>query len=263
MLPKEGRREYSQVFISADPEWLGVRISLAGLFQMAISKELAELLGAIAGDGSLIISKKKGDYKLEIYGNLTEDLEYFEYLSLLIQKIFKKSPKTYKRNDGLKMVLYSKQAVLFLKDKGIPSGQKARTIVLPNYVKQNTRLACNFLKGLADTDFSVAFKKAGRKKHSYPRITANMASKQLIEDVASILKKLGITYTIIKRLKKLRDKEFAQWEIDINGKENLKKWIEHIGFSNPKHLTKIKLWEKQGFYLPYTTLVQRQFQLSK
>ncbi len=42
--------------------------------------------------------------------------------------------------------------------------------------------------------------------------------------------------------------------IDINGKENLLKWLQNVGFSNKKHLLKIEKWKEVGYYKPYSSL---------
>ena len=69
---------------------------------------------------------------------------------------------------------------------------------------------------------------------------------------------LGFSYSVQFNVKvTLNSKNFKRNEIYISGKENLKKWMKFIGFSNEKHLTKYLIWKKFGFCPPNTTLKQR------
>jgi hypothetical protein len=43
----------------------------------------------------------------------------------------------------------------------------------------------------------------------------------------------------------------------LYGQENLYKWVDRVGFSSSKHLTKFLLWEKTGKSFPKTTTAQR------
>ena len=43
----------------------------------------------------------------------------------------------------------------------------------------------------------------------------------------------------------------------IIGKKSDNKWMRLIGFSNPKHITKIEVWKKLGYCPPRTTYLER------
>ena len=62
------------------------------------------------------------------------------------------------------------------------------------------------------------------------RIALGMKSKELIKQVNELLLRQGIASTMTKNLDKLQ----------INGAENCRKFVEKIGFSNRRHLDKIK-----------------------
>jgi hypothetical protein len=53
-------------------------------------------------------------------------------------------------------------------------------------------------------------------------------------------------------------KKYASFKLDINGDENLEKWLKNIGFSSTKHLVKLDLWKKIGFCKPFLSYTQRQ-----
>ena len=38
----------------------------------------------------------------------------------------------------------------------------------------------------------------------------------------------------------------------------LEKWIKEIGFSSKKNITKYLLWKKLGYYIPKSTLKERE-----
>ena len=40
-------------------------------------------------------------------------------------------------------------------------------------------------------------------------------------------------------------------------KADTDKWIKDIGFKNPKHYTKVKIWKKFGFCPPNTKIMER------
>ena len=62
---------------------------------MNLNPELAELCGIITGDGHLnrYISNKRTSYCIEIAGNKTEEIDYFDYISNLFYDLFNKRPK--------------------------------------------------------------------------------------------------------------------------------------------------------------------------
>jgi len=53
-----------------------------------ITPKIAEICGVITGDGHLsrYISPKRTDYRVEVFGDKTEEVDYFQYLFLLFQK---------------------------------------------------------------------------------------------------------------------------------------------------------------------------------
>jgi len=61
----------------------------------------------------------------------------------------------------------------------------------------------------------------------------------------------------IRKPAKQRENENMMFGVVLYRNNDLKKWINEIGFKNLKHLTKVKIWEKYGFCPPKTTLKQR------
>jgi hypothetical protein len=105
-------------------------------------------------------------------------------------------------------------------------------------------LTLSFIKGVADTDFSLIYRKRKTKK-SWPRITADMKSKQMINQISTILLKIGIKVAGPYQRNRFRNNSpYTTYQIDINGHRNFELWMKHIGFRNIKHLKKID-WAKK------------------
>lgn len=125
---------------------------------------------------------------------------------------------------------------------GIPVGKKSHIVRIPKQIKEDMNLACAYIRGVADTDFSLVYKK--RKIVSdYPRITTDLASENMIKDICDVLDILSIKYCgpyIRKRITRL-GKPYTNYELDILGHENLWLWMKYVGFRNEKHLKKWRM----------------------
>lgn len=221
---------------------------------MKISNEMAECLGIIVGDGSLSVYDKSYDYKVQVSGNKTEDIEYFNYLENMFYDLFKVKPKIKIEEDEIRLIINRKKVLEKLESYGLKRGKKARTVRIPSYIIKDNKLATSFLRGLIDTDGCMTFKK---KKNNYPVVEISSASKYLIYDVCKILNGISIKFCNYSCIRNTSFGRFRYYAVDINGKENLTKWAKFIGFSNTKHLTKIKVWEKLGYCPPNTNIKER------
>lgn len=222
--------------------------------------EFAELLGAITGDGNLSVykSKDRTDYKTTVSGHIKDDFEYLKYLKILFKASFNKEAKLKDKKRYLRLELSNKEVLYKIHKAGIPIGNKSGIVEIPKNIMKNKELIKSFLKGLADTEFSVMFKKAGRKKHSYPRISVELKSRKLIMQISGILNSININHIVYEKSGRRNNLSYTNLCIDINGKENLYKWLKNIGFRNKKHLTKIEIWKKYGYLKPYTSLKERE-----
>ena len=224
-----------------------------------ITPEIAEICGVIVGDGHLsrYISSRRTDYRIEIVGNKTEEIEYFKYITKLFYHLFGKDFKLKMESDYARLYIHSKELLEFFENIGLIVGKKSDKSYIPNKILNDEVASLHFLKGLADTDFCICFKKGGRKMNSYPKIVAEFASESLIKDIQVILNRIGITYYKQTVTKNNTFGVFTHYRLELNGRKNLEKWMELIGFSNPKHITKIKVLEKLGYCPPRTTYLER------
>lgn len=228
---------------------------------------LAEDIGIQIGDGSLplyIDKKSVQHYVIGCYGNIIEDRIYLKNLVIpLKRRLFNIDLRL---NDhptaGECYIKFESKAIFtFYKNViGLQTGRK-NNIPIPKIILKaplEIKLAC--VRGIADTDFSLVFKKDFKKVNRDPYIQLGCASKNLIKQIARILKEIGITSTTIFDCEfktKNRDKIYIKHYLNIHGKRNLEKWMELIGFNNPIHFTKYLIWKKFGVCPPYTTLNQR------
>ena len=232
-----------------------------------MTKELSELIGIITGDGCIGIYKGKGyiHHEIKFSGHRTEEYDYYtEHVNGLFNflfnasiklRVFKSSGNELSSRIGSKAILSFLSRALYL-----PTRNKASVTKIPEYIKSSSpEIKTAFIRGLADTDFCIAFKKKHKNMHYYPVISVRQKSKTIIEDVSNALKELGFyLYTQYNMsVKYQRGFTATQHAIYISGEKNLSKWINLIGFNNPKHMTKYLVWKKFGQCPPYTTLVQR------
>lgn len=148
----------------------------------------------MVGDGSVGHYPRCGNYEITVTGHIITDKEFLEYVRKLKKKLFnmefgiRMRPKTgtcviYRYSIGL-LMFYNK--VL-----GLPLGSK-RSVGVPDIIrKSDIKLKRAFLRGLADTDMTVVFKKMGKDVLYYPVIKLGTSSKQLVLDTRDILEDVG------------------------------------------------------------------------
>ena len=129
-----------------------------------------------------------------------------------------------------------------------------RNIDIPELIKSSsTEIKKYFLKGLADTDFSLVFKKDG----SYPVISHNTCSFPLHNSLKVLLLELDFKFNSITRNRLRLNKSYISYQIEICGKNNLSKWMKTIGFSSYNTLTRYDVWNKTGHLDSRTNLIDR------
>lgn len=220
--------------------------------------DIMELMGVIIGDGSLLYNKNKRVYRLEIAGNATEDPRYFLKLSKAITKISNKKAKIrfrqHKKGKSITLYLDSKEFIEYLKEKfKLPSGKKTFTITIPEKFTP-WKYSRHIIRGIFESDGSLYFSKSktNSKYPTYPRIEIITSSKNLAKQLLKILKEKSFNVQILDPSPNKCIKVY------ISGELMLKKWLKEIGFSSPKNISKYNLWKQKGYYLPRTTLKERE-----
>jgi len=212
-----------------------------------ITERLAYETGVHIGDGNLY--SKNRTHKITYSGNLqNEEVFYLDYLKPMVEEIYKIQPKVIKKpnKNAILLVINSKKVADFKIEKlNLPNGKKT-DITIPKEIKQDLTLAKECLKGIADTDFSLSFKKNRKGIYNEPRIELFSRSTLLVNEIYDIL--LSLKFTANKE--NVERRGFIENRLRLYGKENIKRWMEEIGFLNPYRLLKLEVWKKTGEVLP-------------
>jgi len=205
---------------------------------------LAYETGYHLGDGHLQIHNRV--HRVTYCGDSRKDTAFCErILPKIIWQLYKVRPRIYKRKheNTILVVVNSKKVVEEKIRLGLPAGNKLKLQAVPVWI--SNELVPHFICGLADADFSVTFKKNRKGIACEPRIEYFTNNKVLAEFVRNNLQKLGFRLAFEDTFSHNKYKEYR---IRMYGKAMLNKWMELIGFQNPKHLRKIKTFQKLGYY---------------
>lgn len=198
------------------------------------SPELCEFAGAIIGNGNLWTDGSR--YRIEITGHPQLDKEYFDHLSKIAYRLFKKKPYPLRvRQRGLRWRLQSKDAYSLLLELGLPAGkEKSHKVTIPNIImKKEWDFAKWTMRGIMDTDGTLFFSKKTYDNPIYPTIEIRTCSKMLANQMTTILQRNGFRA-------RFRGNKVEGYHVALYGSKMLKRWIKEIGFSNPKHMNKIQ-----------------------
>ncbi len=195
------------------------------------SEDLAELIGIALGDGHLekFTRGKKTHYKLIVAGDSRKDLKYLMKISDLFKKLFgEKGIISYSKTRN---VAYSqingKRIVEFLEKKGIKSGnKKLNNQSIPKWIINNDKYLGACLRGLIDTDGCIYYISKNNKNL---RISFTSYIPNLMRDTRDAFIKLGFHPSKI----------IVNKNICLSRKEDIKKYLKEIGFSNSKHLKRL------------------------
>lgn len=218
--------------------------------ELELTSNLCEFVGALIGDGHIMKNYKgKNFYGVLFTGNSELDKDYFlQKLSPIATSISSTKPciTFRKEKKAIMMRFYSKKLYQELVENiGLPTGNKTFTIKIPEkIIKSNDELIFATMRGIFDTDGTVFLDKRKIYKSPYPRISLQTVSKPLFDQLKARLEKHFSLYTNYFAKRKV-------FVIEIYGKSQLDKWMQLIGFSNNRHLNKIK--ELQAGIAPATS----------
>jgi len=201
---------------------------------MEISKELAELVGIIIGDGN--IYQKHHKYRVGFVGDINNDKLYFNYIKDLIKKEWDKEARIFIGGRGIRIVINSKRICqMLINELKLPYGEgKYERAIIPEIIAKNWNLAKHTIRGIIDTDGSVFVSKKPRVA-KYPCIEISTNSDKLAIQLKRILEEKKFRVNKIRRSTSKMSAGITN-RIALNGKSNLQKWLNEIGFSNPYKL---------------------------
>lgn len=203
------------------------------------NESLAEIVGAILGDGHIMFhkeGKKIGVYQINITGHKELDKDYhLNYLKNKFENLFKVSPKEVlvPKKLGRHLVIYSRELVNFFINMGLKSGSKIKNqTTIPSWVFQKESYLKACLRGLIDTDGCIH--RMSQRDSNLIRINFTNHNKTLLEDTYKGFIILGYHPSKI-----IRNRVFY-----ISQQNEITKYLKEIGFSNNKHKDRLKQFKK-------------------
>ncbi|MBI3485954.1 hypothetical protein HY025_03325 [Candidatus Daviesbacteria bacterium] len=193
------------------------------------SEKLAEFVGIMLGDGG--ISKDQ----ISITIGYSTDFEYMPFLIKLIKSLFKANASTYKRtdSDAVTLRVSGVNLVKNLLMLGLVQGNKMKqeNFNIPAWVLESNSYIESCIRSLIDTDGCV-FRKVRREKTGVEYrsigIKFTTASNLLRTTLINMFNILGFKVAPSGR------------DLYLSGKRQIDKYINEIGFSNPKHSRRYK-----------------------
>jgi len=192
------------------------------------NKELAEFVGIMLGDGYINYPKQP---RIKITLNSITDKDYLIFVKNLLSNIFQVNiiEKQRKKQNAADLFIFNRNTIRLIINKIqlIPSPKWNRAII-PSWIFERG-LEKYVIRGYFDTDGCVVI--TDNNGIRYPRLEMKVSPSPMQEQFQTILRKYNFkfgTHNIGK----------GKVRIQLNGKKELKKWNELIGFSNPKHQVK-------------------------
>ncbi|MFH1610725.1 MAG: LAGLIDADG family homing endonuclease, partial [Patescibacteria group bacterium] len=220
------------------------------------SKELGQILGLLIGDGWL----RSGDKNCRVgFVFSDEDKSILNYVKKIINNWYTKDIKEVQRENKVWHLSYhAKGMAEFFKELGVKA-VKADSKVVPESIFTAPKSAViGFLQGLFTADGTVGINKTNNT--NYIRLTSK--SEEMLKGVQLLLLNLGIKSTIYNRSRKPRKifpyttkggeqkiytSDGILFEVQIS-RENIKVFVDEIGFIKNKHQQKINELKKHKFY---------------
>jgi len=200
---------------------------------LPLNEAICEFIGAFIGDG--FTNKYGHSYLVQFTGDSRYDKEYYiNNISKILKENFNINPVLFYRENSIRVSFYSKCLFEFLTERlKMDSGKKVYTVKIPNEIlDSNKKFLAATLRGIFDTDGSLFFDKRESYKKPYIRLNLTSASPILIKQVYTILEEFELNPRI--------STNYNKGVIHINGYDNIRKYIKTIGFSNKRHLNKVK-----------------------
>lgn len=130
----------------------------------------------------------------------------------------------------------------FISSFGFPIGKKGNRLFIPK-IFYDKKLVKYVIRGFFATDGSLVL--TDNNGTLYPRVEANGISKNLLEEINKVInsKKIKCNFYKAKRKKDCKSKGYPNrqeaYRLQINGRNNLRKFIKEIGFVNPKQIKRL------------------------
>ena len=206
-----------------------------------LTTELAEDIGIHIGDGSLYWSNQRKTSTEFDCSFHAEEKSYREYVLNLKKRLYNIPRfRTYQYGNELRLRFCSLAVATFYHEVlKFPIGKKSDIVGIPKLIlnAKDHDILASCLRGIVDTDFYVRIKPNG-----YRQMYGYFSSKNLIEDLSILLKKLKIGHTTVfnaKKFDKRSNRNYKMHHIYISGHKRFNEYVAKAGFSNEKNIKKI------------------------
>lgn len=230
-----------------------------------LSQDMAALDGIIRSDGSVVYGQDHHNDVI-IFGHSQDDLPFLSfYVPSLIQKVHGKVPiKIHKYPSAgkcLRVEVHSKAIASFWnKVMKIPTNK--RDFELYHLIIKNKKLMILNLQSYFDGDGSICFS-SGTRRYSrsktkinyYPLMDWHTESSKVAEQIKQILIQLKFNPFECKHIEEKGGR--TRHTVRVGGRYSYERFLNIFNLNNPKHLTKILIYEIYGFCPPNTTLGDR------
>lgn len=199
------------------------------------SKELAEIIGIILGDGGVT------DYQLKVTLNKETEPEYIEFVLALFEKIFRTKCRKYyfhgtSKDKVCDITINGINLIKILIKLGIKKGNKTKHQVgVPKWITENSKYSEACLRGLIDTDGGIYFHH--HKTNGFLCFNLGLCftshSTPLLNFVCQLLLKLGFH-------PKRGSKHIYLYQYN-----EIIKYFDIIGTNNSHNLKRLKQFVKQ------------------
>lgn len=197
---------------------------------LKLNKDLAYILGVLAGDGYMDYSNKRMTYYIGLSATDKEFVERFKTVLFDFFKIkstneFRKSKKETWNNQYITR-LCSKEVCGFINSFGNFCKDKWR---VPDIIKNSeNNIKCAFLKGFFDSEGEIDSKAK--------RIGATSMNLKGLEEIENLLKSIGIISTMIKK-KDTRLNASQKYILRLQDRKSMELFYKNIGFTiQRKHI---------------------------
>lgn len=203
------------------------------------NKLLAEFVGIMLGDGSLAeyeCSDGSGNIKVQRVVKVTiskDEQDYAGHISGLYQELFGIEPCRHERKNEntLDIRCFRKDLFEFMTEEvGLKTAPKKGRAVIPEKYR-GSDLSNYMLGGLFDTDGSLVL--TDNNGTLYPRLEIKISECPMQDQVTELLEEKGFRFGSY-------DCGNGKIRIQMNGKGQLRKWKNEMGFNNQRHLSKLE-----------------------
>ena len=234
ILKKYGKEEIKKRQVNGGKKSTELRVSKNEKFILNFLDPLfLEFYGILLGDGWIGRYKYKNKVisLIGISGHAKLDRNFFLYCKNNIKRLFNRNAylKERPKFNSIELQFSHKTLLKSLNEElDFPIGKKINLKIHSKIARLGFNKLRYVLRGIFDTDGSFYLDKTP-VGNSYPCISIQMKAPKLIKQLREILINEGFK-VVYKEERNM---------ITLKGSKQLKKWMEKIGSSNPKHLNKI------------------------